>query len=53
MNNTLSSAKYVEPIDDKYLAIIEEESEEYFSGKKTSKETIEAINSRLSIAINE
>lgn len=53
MNNTLSSAKYVEPIDDKYLAIIEEESEEYFAGKKTSKETIEAINSRLSIAINE
>lgn len=53
MNDTLSSSRYVEPIDDKYLAIIEEESEEYFEGKKNSKETIDAINSRLIIAINE
>lgn len=43
----------IQPLSDKYLAIIEEEVAYYFNGERTIDETCAIIEGRLKIAVNE
>ncbi|MBR3039113.1 MAG: hypothetical protein IKI20_00445 [Lachnospiraceae bacterium] len=53
MNELFKRARYIEPLSDRYLSVIEEEAGYYFSGVYTEQETCEKIENRLKIAIAE
>ena len=49
----IHSAEYIEPMPDKYLDIIMEEADLYFTDKKSLDDTMKSIENRVNNALNE
>ena len=53
MNKMVEEAIYIEPLPDKYLNIIEEETQYYFTNQRTLEETVNNIENRVKNALRE
>lgn len=53
MKAMIESSVYIEPMDEEYLAIIDEEVQAYLYGDKTAEEVCEILENRIVTALNE